>query len=70
MKVQVINPPSRTFTPEDNIVMSGALASASPPMSMKDLLGIKDPVKDGEDATQKQREKTAYVVVLYDYSAH
>ncbi len=50
--------------------MSGALASASPPMSMKDLLGIKDPVKDGEDATQKQREKTAYVVVLYDYSAH
>ena len=30
---------------------------------MRELLGIKDPPtpKDGDDATQKQREKTAYV---------
>jgi hypothetical protein len=38
-----------------------ALVSASPPMSMRDILGIKDPAKDSDDAKQKQREKTAYV---------
>ena len=48
-----------SLTPKEDIVMSGALASASPPLSMKDLLGIRDPVKDGDDAMQKQREKTA-----------
>ena len=44
----------------ENVVMSGALATQSPPQSMKELLGIKaNAAKDGDDAAQKQREKTA-----------
>ncbi|MCJ1415724.1 serine/threonine protein kinase, CMGC group [Xylographa parallela] len=47
---------------QGDFVMSGAVVTASPPRSMKDLLGIKDPNKDGEDAVQKQREKTADIL--------
>lgn len=59
-----------TSTPKEGVVMSGALDSATPPKSMRDLLGIRDPVsttssppsKEGSrDDAQKQREKTAYV---------
>ena len=60
-----------TSTPKDGVVMSGALDSATPPKSMRDLLGIRDPLstttssppsKEGSrDDAQKQREKTAYV---------
>lgn len=39
----------------------GAIASTTPPKSMRDMLGIRDPSsgKNGEEV-QKQREKTAY----------
>ena len=59
--------------PEEDIVMSGAVATSSP-KSMRDLLGIKEPgssssasaaTNGGDDAAQKQREKTAYVFVFF-----
>ena len=65
------NSPLRgSATPKDGLVMSGAVDSATPTKSMRDLLGLKDPPsttspspsKDGSrDEVQKQREKTAYV---------
>lgn len=48
---------------KDGIVTSSFVASTTPPKSMRDILGIKDPAiigSSGEDA-QKQREKIAYV---------
>ena len=54
-------------TPKDRPVMSGAGATPTATShSMLDALGIKDPKtpKDEDDATQKQREKTAYVTVF------
>jgi serine/threonine-protein kinase SRPK3 len=51
-------------TPKDRPVMSGAGATPTAAShSMLDALGIKDPKasKDEDDATHKQREKTAYV---------
>lgn len=57
------NSPTHGFaTPKDSIVMSGAIASTTPPKSMRDLLGIKEPgnVGNGGEDVQKQREKTAY----------
>jgi serine/threonine-protein kinase SRPK3 len=54
------NPPS--LTSPDGVVTRGATAAATPPKSMRDMLGIRDPSagKNGEEV-QKQREKTAYV---------
>lgn len=45
----------------DGVVTRGAVASTTPPKSMRDMLGIRDPSsgKNGEEV-QKQREKTAY----------
>lgn len=51
-----------TFSPrQEGVVMIGAIASTTPPKSMRDMLGIRDPSqgKNGEEV-QKQREKTAY----------
>ena len=58
-------PISPSAVPEEDIVMSGAVSTSSP-KSMRDLLGIKEPGSasastNGDDATQKQREKTACV---------
>ena len=43
--------------------MNGSVVSTTPPKSMRDMLGIKEPssIGNGGDDTQKQREKTAYV---------
>lgn len=50
--------------------MIGAVASTTPPKSMRDLLGIKDNViGNGEDA-QKQREKTAYAYGIQNAPTH
>ena len=46
----------------NSILMSGAIASSTPPQSMRELLGIKSGSKDGADEIQKQREKTASVL--------
>ena len=61
------SPISANAAGEEKIVMSGAVATSSP-KSMRDLLGIKEPGSasastNGDDAAQKQREKTAYVFV-------
>lgn len=47
-----------------NQMMSESPDSAVAPKSMRDMLGIKDPstLSNGEDETQKQREKTADVL--------
>ncbi|MCJ1481302.1 serine/threonine protein kinase, CMGC group [Schaereria dolodes] len=47
-----------------NQMMTESPVSNSPPQSMKDLLGIKDPsmTKDGDETMQKQREKTADIL--------
>ncbi|MCJ1356290.1 MAG: serine/threonine protein kinase, CMGC group [Icmadophila ericetorum] len=47
-----------------NQMLSESPVSTTPPKSMRELLGIKDPLssKDGEDAVQKQREKTADIL--------
>ena len=57
------SPIASSASPQEDIIMSGNAATSSP-QSMRDKLGIKDPAvpKDCEDATQKQREKTAYSV--------
>ena len=46
-------------TLEDGILMTGAVASTTPPKSMRDLLGLKDNVAGTGEEVQKQREKTA-----------
>ena len=47
-------------TPKNSVKMSGAVVSSTPPKSMKDLLGIKDPgVIDGATEDPKHQEKTA-----------
>ena len=60
------SPVSGTAVTKEDVVMSGALATNTP-RSMRDLLGIRDAVstKDGDDSTQKQREKTAYVTAIH-----
>lgn len=63
------NSPLRgSATPKEGVVMSGAVDSATPPKSMREILGLKDAsttsspqVTSPSDDTQKQREKTAYV---------
>lgn len=52
---------------EDGYVMSGAVASTTPPKSMREMLGLKDAISQNstDDADDAQhREKTAYVELL------
>lgn len=47
-------------TPEDSIVMSGAAASTTPPKSMREMLGLADPIpSNSTDDDEKHQEKTA-----------
>ena len=60
--------PTSLVTPGKEDIITGGTVATSSPKSMRDLLGIKDPVSataltNGDDAAQKQREKTAYVAL-------
>jgi hypothetical protein len=51
-------------SPSQDVEMSGAAGATSPTKSMKESLGISD------EAAQKEREKTAYVLTLYPSTMH
>lgn len=63
------SPIGGSATPKDSVVMSGAVASTTPPKSMKDLLGIKDPASP-EGVDPKHQEKTAYVWPASEMRSH
>jgi len=61
-----ISPIREPAIPKGGVVMSGAVDSATPPKSMREMLGLKDSsatsspsVMSPSDDAQKQREKTA-----------
>lgn len=61
------SPIKGSATSEDSYVMSGAVASTTPPKSMREMLGLKDAISQNstDDADDAQhREKTAYVELL------
>ena len=59
------NSPTNDITASrDGLVMIGAVASTTPPRSMREMLGLKDPSPTGSmEDTQKNQEKTAYVAI-------
>jgi serine/threonine-protein kinase SRPK3 len=48
-------------TPKDSFVMSGAVASTTPPKSMREMLGLKDALSQSTGDDTRDKEKTAYV---------
>ena len=56
------SPIKGSATSKDDIVMSSAVVSTTPPKSMREMLGLKDtPTQNSSDDAQHQ-EKTAYVI--------
>jgi len=53
------SPIGGSATPKNGVIMSGAIVSTTPPKSMRDLLGIKDPASGDSTEDPKHQEKTA-----------
>lgn len=55
------NSPVRgTATPKDGVKMSGAVASTTPPKSMREMLGLDKPNSQNSTDDAQHQEKTAY----------
>jgi len=55
------SPISGSATPKDGIVMSGAVASTTPPKSMRAMHGLREPGSNDSTDDAKHQEKTACV---------
>ena len=53
------SPIGDSATPKDDVVMSGAVASTTPPKSMREMLGLKEPASGDVKVDAKHQEKTA-----------